>query len=85
MPGLSNTLGTAYISVNKEGKFHQLRQYRDDRTPRFDIDYGIDAPLTGSDGAIHIHEYDGEEKRLEGRWLSRAEYKRYRKYFREVE
>lgn len=78
LPGLSNTPGTAYIAVNQEGKFHQLRQYNDDQTPKFDIDYGIDTPLTGKDKrVIHIHEYvDGV--RGSGRFLTDEEYAKYR-------
>ena len=85
LPGLSNTPGTTYIAINQEGKFHQLRQYNDDRTPKFDIDYGIDTPLTGkSRRAIHVHEYvDGV--RGKGRFLTDQEYAKYKKYFVGIE
>lgn len=78
LPDLSNTPGTAYVAVNQNGKFHQFRQYNDDRIPKLDIDYGIDTPLTGKDRrAIHIHEYvDGA--RGKGRFLTDEEYENTR-------
>lgn len=83
LPGFSNTPGTAYVAVNKEGKFHQLRQYGEDRRPVFDIDYGVDAPLAGrGNRAIHIHEYDGNGVRQPGRWLTDTELRKYRKFFK---
>ncbi len=83
LPGFSSTPDTTYVAVNKEGKFHQLRQYGKDRRSVFDIDYGVDAPLTGrGNRAIHIHEYDGDGIRQPGRWLTDAELRRYRKFFK---
>ncbi|WP_346696696.1 hypothetical protein [Thermophilibacter mediterraneus] len=86
LPGYCNTPGTAYIAMNAEGKFHQLRQYGMDRRPLFDIDYGVDAPLTGRGvRAIHIHEYDSDGVRQPGRWLTDAELRKYGKFFKGVE
>lgn len=86
LPGFSNTPGTAYIAVNMEGKFHQFRQYGRDRRPLFDIDYGEDTPLTGrGNRAIHIHEYDANGNRLDGRWLTDEEKRKYGKFFRGVD
>lgn len=85
LPGLSNTPGTAYVVLNKEGKFHQFRQFKKDRAPQFDIDYGIDKPLTGAARAIHIHEYDENGVRQPGRFLTDAERRKYGKFFKGVE
>lgn len=86
LPGFCNTPGTAYIAVNAEGKFHQFRQYGKDRRPTFDIDYGMDTPLTGKGRrAIHIHDYDQDGVRQPGRWLTEAESKKYGKFFEGVE
>lgn len=83
LPGFSNTPGTAYVAVNKERRFHQLRQYGKDRRPLFDIDYGEDSPLTGRGRrALHIHEYNSEGKRLGGRWLTDEEKRKYGKFFK---
>lgn len=84
LPGLSNTPGTTYISLDKEGNFHQLRHFKGDRTPAFDIDFGRDLPLTGTEKALHIHEYDAKGKRLPGRWLTEKEYDKYKKFFKGV-
>ena len=85
LPHYSNTPNTTYIAVNQEGKFHQLRKYNNERKPEFDIDYGIDTPLTGKGNrAIHIHEYiDGI--RQPGRFLNDEEYAKYKKYFVGIE
>lgn len=84
LPERSNTPGAAYVAVNQEGKFHQYRQFKNNRFPAFDIDYGVDKPLTGKDRALHIHEYDKEANRLPGRWLTKKEYDRYKKFFKGV-
>lgn len=85
LPGFSNTPGTAYLSFNKEGKFHQYRQYGKNRKPLFDIDYGVDGPLTGRGvRAIHIHDYDGNGVRQPGRWMTESEYQKYKKFFERI-
>ena len=84
LPGMSNTPGTAYVAVNKEGNFHQFRQYGPDRNPLFDIDYGMDTPLLGRERGIHIHEYvDGV--RQPGRLLTEEEMAKYKKFFVGIE
>lgn len=55
LPSFSNTPGTMYIAINREGKFHQLRKYNDDRSPVLDVDYGIDTPLTGRGESRHSY------------------------------
>lgn len=53
LPFYSNTPGTAYILSNIGGSFSQFRQYRENRMPAFDIDYGIHKGRL----SLHIHKY----------------------------
>jgi len=80
LPFFSNTPQTAYIKLTDEGKFVQFRQYDADRRPLYDIDFGIDRPLTGMTPAYHIHDYvDGV--RQKGRFMSPEELKLHERFF----
>ena len=72
---------TAYILLDEEGKFLQLRQYGEDRSPKFDIDFGKHKPLGGQEKIPHIHDYVNRI-RQPGRFLTEAEYNEYKKFFK---
>lgn len=56
LPFYSNTPGTAYILLDIDEKFSQYRQYNEDRTPAFDIDYGRH---DSKKPYLHMHVYEG--------------------------
>ena len=60
LPERSNTPETAYISLDREGSFKQLRVFDQNRMPLFDIDTNeVDHIPT-----LHIHYYvDGQRQR----------------------
>lgn len=41
LPVRSNTPGTAYLKLDADGCFSQLRVFGEDRFPVYDIDYGV--------------------------------------------
>ncbi len=49
LPERSNTPGTAYIKLHKDGTFSQIRVFGEDRLPIYDIDYGV------HQGKIYLH------------------------------
>lgn len=53
LPPFSNTPGTAYVLLNPDGSFKQYRQYKEDRSIDFDIDYGKHA------GKVSLHKHNG--------------------------
>ena len=70
---------TAYILLDEEGNFLQLRQYNEDRSPKFDIDFDIHTAL-GDEKIPHIHEFING-KRQTGRLLTKDEHDKYKKFF----
>lgn len=70
---------TAYILLDEEGNFLQLRQYGEDRSPKFDVDFDIHTPL-GDEKIPHIHEFING-KRQTGRLLTKDEHDKYKKFF----
>lgn len=73
----------AYIILYPDGNFKRYREFSDDHTAKFDIDFHAEQRLTGNrEKVYHIHFYpDGKRDRL-GRLLTEEEYKKYKKYFR---
>lgn len=51
LPPFSNTPGTAYILLDKKGRFKQYRQYKEDRSIDFDVDNG----RHNNENSLHIH------------------------------
>lgn len=53
LPFYSNTPGTGYLLLNKDGTFKQFRQFGENRKPLFDLDLG----KHGKQISLHIHNY----------------------------
>lgn len=51
LPERSNTPGTSYLLYRKNGDFNQLRVFRENRIPQFDIDYGVH----NGKKSLHVH------------------------------
>lgn len=85
LPERSNTPGTSYISLRKNGAFDQLRVFGNDRIPEFDIDYGKHQGKT----SLHVHYYENG-KRQSGNsvvYLKSGDnlYEKYKHLFKGVE
>lgn len=74
----------AYIKVDGKGNFVRYREYNEDKTSCFDIDYHKEPALTGNktDCIFHIHFYNNGIRDKIGRKLTSEEYDKYKKYFR---
>lgn len=75
----------AYIKVDNEGNFVRYREFNDDKTTYFDIDYHPEKAITGnvSERVFHIHFYDSKGVRDKvGRKLTDEEKEKYKKFFR---
>ncbi len=84
LPEESHT-SKAYIKIDSQGNFIRYREFNDDKTTKFDIDYHIEQKITGNrvDEVFHIHFYDINGKRDPvGRILTDEEYNKYKKYFK---
>ena len=80
LPAISHTKGTKYISLDKNGVFHQLRIYDYVGHPKIDIDYGVHASLS-KQPTLHIHTWKGG--RDNGvRLFTKSDYKKYGKYLK---
>lgn len=66
LPFYSNTPGTAYVLFDAKGSFSQFRQYKEDRKPAFDIDYGIHNGKL----SLHIHEFKSNGRSMEPRIIA---------------
>lgn len=78
----------AYISLDKEGNFHEMRIYDQDHYLIKEIAYHPEPNLSGnrSEKVLHIHEYpehDNFHNRVP-RLLTKEEIKMYRKYLKGV-
>lgn len=74
----------AYIRLNHDGKFLQYREYNENKTWKFDIDYHSENKLTGNQKAVfHIHEFDDTKikPRKDARLLTKEEFEKYKKFF----
>lgn len=59
LPFYSNTPGTAYILLDEKGVFSQFRQYNEDRSAKFDIDFG---KHNTDYKYLHIHFFNGKAR-----------------------
>lgn len=89
LPEESHTPGTQYILLDKDGIFHQYREYDFNHQVILEIGYHHDRMLGEGDVLhIHIHEKPGIEyhgcSTTEKRKLTRAEYEKYKKFFKGV-
>ena len=80
LPDISHTKGTKYISLDKNGNFHQMRIYDYAGHPKVDIDYGVHSSLSKQQ-TLHIHTWKGG--RDNGvRLFTKNDYKKYGKYLK---
>ena len=80
LPDISHTKGTKYISLDKNGNFHQMRIYDYAGHPKVDIDYGVYSSLS-KQPTLHIHTWKGG--RDNGvRLFTKNDYKKYGKYLK---
>ena len=82
LPSRSNTPGTTYVSYRKDGTFDQIRKYKDDRTPEYDIDYGTHRGKK----SLHVHFYHDGKRSTEPIILKPGDklYDKYIKLFKGV-
>lgn len=85
LPPFSNTPGTAYILLDQNGKFKQYRQYKEDRSLDFDIDYGPHNNNT----SLHIHYGRGRNAKTaiiakSGSIIDRRLYNRFKVFLKGV-
>lgn len=75
----------AYILFDRNGVFHQYREYNDDHTVSFEIGYHVEKNLRPDGQAVlHYHKYtNGFEKRESG-LLTDAMYNKYKGLFKGV-
>lgn len=73
----------AYILTDDKGNFIRYREFNEDHTTKFDIDFHPEKKISGNYNPIfHIHEYKNGIRSKLGRMLTESEYEKYRKYFR---
>lgn len=77
---------SAYILLNKEGKFRMYREYDDNHYLRFEIAYHPEKNIDPSrKPVLHIHEYSpGDFSNRQARPLTKTEYEKYKKFFKGV-
>lgn len=81
-----NHSSTAYILLHPDGTFKRYREYNEDHTAKFDIDYHPEdkALGTGKRPILHIHEYHmkkGTLVREPARFMTEEEYTTYKRFF----
>ena len=79
----------SYILLDKDGGFHQYREYNENHEITLEIGYHHEPELGKGDVLhIHIHEKPGIDHHNDPttikRKLTRAEYARYKSYFKGV-
>lgn len=89
LPEESHTSGNKYILLDKDGVFHQYREYDKNHKVVLEIGYHQEKGLGKGDVLhIHIHQKPGIENHsditTEKRLLSRKEYQKYKKFFKGV-
>lgn len=75
----------AYIKLDKNGNFYEMRIYDKDHYLTKEIAYHPEYKLTGNytEKVLHIHEYKRDNfNDRPARKLTNEEYKKYKKYFR---
>ena len=72
----------AYILTRPNGDFKQYREFNDDKTAKFDIDFHPEPKITGNRTPVyHIHFYINGKRDDLGRMLTDVELQNYKKYF----
>ncbi len=89
LPEESHTSGNKYILLDKDGVFHQYREYDNHHKVVLEIGYHHENGLGKGDVLhIHVHKKPGIEyhtdKTTEKRKLNRAEYQKYKRFFKGV-
>lgn len=80
---------SSYVLLDKDNVFHQYREYNADHEVVLEIGYHHEKPLGKGDVLhIHIHQKPGidyhNDSTTEKRKLNRAEYEKYKKFFKGV-
>ena len=89
LPEESHTRESKCVLFDKEGVFHQYREYNNDHKAVLEIGYHLERSLgTGNILHIHVHGEPGVDNHNHQttvkRRLTRAEYLKYRKLFKGV-
>lgn len=89
LPEESHTSGNRYVLLDKDGVFHQYREYDENHKVILEIGYHQEKELGKGDVLhIHIHRKAGidfhNDESTEKRKLTREEYKKYKKFFKGV-
>lgn len=75
----------AYILLDKDGVFHQYREYDSEHYLTFEIGYHPEQSIDKSrEPVLHVHEYGRDFSRRTTRPLTTAELEKYKKYFKGV-
>ncbi len=89
LPEESHTAGNKYILLDKNGIFHQYREYDKHHKVVLEIGYHQEAEL-GKGPILHIHVYQKagvehhKDATTEKRRLTRKEYQKYKNFFKGV-
>jgi hypothetical protein len=88
----SSHSSNAYIKLDQDGKFREMRFYDKNHVLRFEIGYHAEKSLTGNNHqpVLHYHIYDerfsknasGNFYRSKAMKMTKAMKKRYKKYFK---
>ncbi|MCD7773566.1 MAG: hypothetical protein LUH08_05865 [Ruminococcus sp.] len=76
-----------YILIDRNGVFHQYREYDSSHRLIFEIGYHFESGLSkNGESVLHAHSFDspGVENRSKARLLTDDELKKYKKYFKGV-
>ncbi len=76
-----------YILLDRNGVFHQYREYDSSHRLVFEIGYHFESGLSkNGESVLHAHSFHspGVENRSKARLLTDSELKKYRKYFKGV-
>lgn len=89
LPEESHTAGNRYILLDKDGIFHQYREYDQNHKVILEIGYHYEPGLGKGDVLhIHIHEKPGvdfhKDPSTKLRKLTHEEYQKYKKFFKGV-
>ena len=76
---------SAYIKLKHDGTFHEIRFYDNDRYLTLEIAYHRESNLDKTNAnVLHYHTYDRAFGRSYALPLTKAMYKKYKKYFKGV-
>jgi hypothetical protein len=73
----------AYVLIGKDGEVKQYREFNDDHTRKFDIDYQHESKISKQPKSFHIHYYGPQYRngRSSPMPITEDELSKYRKYF----